>query len=286
MRTFCLPCVLLIPAALAAAARPQPPAAQPKEGLTGNAAKAAEFAAAESARYDIRHAGGKKAALKLLPDPVLRWSNPLRGEVYGSVYLWTRDGCPEAAASVYQFFERKQLNVELVSLSEAALEGKRNDRVRWSPEAGVEFAPLADGPAPADTADKRQLQMRALARKFTGRLSEPGEKDDTFTELRLMPNPLHRYEATDGSGREGAVFALVTTTDPEIVLLVESRKGEGGRGWAWAAARMHFRPLQLKLADKVVWEVPAAAPPWDKIRGPAGRYVILEWATAEAAARD
>ena len=49
---------------------------------------------------------------------------------------------------------------------------------------------------------------------------------------------------------------------------------------------MHFRPLQLKLADKVVWEVPAAAPPWEKIRGPEGRYIILQWATAEAAAKE
>jgi hypothetical protein len=78
----------------------------------------------------------------------------------------------------------------------------------------------------------------------------------------------------------------VTTTDPEIVLLIESRKGAGGREWVWAAARMHYCRLHLKLADKVVWEVPAAAPPWEKIRGPGGTYVILEWPTAEAAAGD
>ena len=29
-----------------------------------------------------------------------------------------------------------------------------------------------------------------------------------------------------------------------------------GREWVWAAARMHFRPLELKLADKVIWKVP------------------------------
>ena len=280
-------CSLTLVAALAAGAVPQPPAVPPKkEELTGNAAKAAEFAKVEAGRYEIRHADKGKPALKLLPEPVLRWSNPTRGEVHGSVVLWTNDGCPEAAASIYQFFHMKQLNVELVSLSEVPLKADRNDRLRWSPEAGVTFAALPGGPESADTADKRQLQMRALARKFTGYLTEPGEKDDRPTELRLMANPLHRYAATDASGREGAVFALVTTTDPEIVLLIESRKVKGGREWVWAAARMHFRPLQLKLADKVVWEVPAAAPPWDKIRGPEGRYIILEWATAEAAAKD
>ena len=280
-------CSLMLMVPITVQALPQVPAAPPdKEELSGNAAKAAEFAAAEAVRYEIRHADKEKQTFKLLPQPVLRWTNPTRGEVHGSVVLWTNNGCPEAVASIYQFFHKKQLNVELVSLSEVPLKANRNARLRWTPEAGVKFAAILGGPAPATTADKRQFQMRALARKFTGYLAEPGEADDKLTELRLMASPLHRYTATDGSGREGAVFAFVTTTDPEILLLIESRKRSGGCEWVWAAARMHFRPLQLKLADKVVWEVPAAAPPWDKIRGPEGRYVILEWATVEAAAKD
>ena len=272
-------------AAIAAVASPQPPA-KDKE-LTGNAATAAEFGAAEAVRYDIRHAADEKRALQLVPRPVLRWSNSTGSEVHGSVYLWTLNGCPEAAASIYQFFgQRQQLNVELVSLSEVALKAARNGRARWTPEPGLKFTPTP-GPEPADTADRRQAQLRLLARKFTGDLVEPNEASDRPTELRLMANPLYRYEASDKSGREGAVFALVTTTDPEIVLVIESRPGRGGgREWVWAAARMHFRPLRLKLADKVVWEVPAAAPPWDKLRGPDGKYVILEWRTAEAAAKD
>jgi hypothetical protein len=276
----------LVAAVVVVAATPaqEPKAPAEKEVLSGNVLKAAEFAAAESQRYDIRHADGGKQPLTLLKQPVLRWSNPLRGEIHGSVVLWTNGGCPEAAASIYQFFHRKQLNVELVSLTEAPLKAERNGKVRWSPEAGLKFAALAGGPEPATTPEQRQFQMRGLARKFAGFLAEPDQPDDKLTELRLMARPLHQYEASDGSGREGAVFAFVTTTDPEILLLIESRRGAKGREWVWAAARMHFRPLQLKLADKVVWEVPAAAPPWDKIRGPEGKYIILEWPTPEAAA--
>jgi hypothetical protein len=285
-RSLSLALVVAVLVAVAGAQDPPPGKDKAKEALPENVAKAAEFAKAESARYDIRHADKGKQSFKLLDKPVLRWSNPTRGEVHGSVVLWTHNGCPEAAASIYQFFHMAQLNIELVSLSESALTAKRNDKVRWSPEAGVKFAALADGPAAGATADARQLQMRALARKFSGSLAEPGEADDKLTELRLLATPLHKYEATDGSGREGAVFAFVTTTDPEIVLLIESRKKDTGREWVWACARMHFRPLKLKLADKTVWEVPAAAPPWNKIRGPEGKYVILEWSTAEAAAKD
>jgi hypothetical protein len=286
MRSLCPLCWLALLAALIAEARAQAPAAPPeKEALSGNAAKAAEFAAAEVLRYEIRHAEEGKQALRLLPQSVLRWSNPTSGDVHGSVFLWTSDGCPEVAASAYQFFNRKQLNIELVSLSEVPLKADRNGRLRWSPEAGVSFKAIPGAPEPAAKADQRQLQMRALARKFTGYLADRGD-ESKVTELRLLARPLHQYEATDGSGRVGAVFALVTTTDPEILLLLESRKGKAGREWVWAAARMHYCRLRLKLADKVVWEVPAAAPPWANVRGPEGKYVILEWPTPEAAAED
>src|SRR5262245_46390014 len=119
MRSSWLLCSLTLAiAAVAGVSASALPAPADKEELTGNAAKAAEFAAAEAVRYDIRHADDEKQRLKLLEKPVLRWSNPLRGEIHGSVYLWTKDGCPEATASIYQFFNKNQLNIELVSLSE------------------------------------------------------------------------------------------------------------------------------------------------------------------------
>jgi hypothetical protein len=286
MRSLCsLGFVLLIAVVAAVRAEDPPEKDKVKEAVSENAAKAAEFATAEAVRYEIRRDKGKQP-LKLLDKPVLRWSNPTAGEVHGSVVLWTQDGCPEAVASIYQFFNRKQLNVELVSLSESPLTAKRNDKVRWTPESGVKFAAIPDAPEAAGTAERRRFQMRTLAGKFTGLLAERGN-DDKFTELRLMARPLHQYEATDSSGREGAVFAFVTTNDPEILLLIESRPTKsGGREWVWAAARMHYCRLQLKLGEKMVWDVSAAAPPWDKVRGPEGKYVILEWSTPEAAAKD
>ena len=256
-----------------------------EEKPTGNAAKAAEFATAESARYILEREDAGKDKLQLLPQPVLRWSNPTVGDIHGAVYFWTHNGCPEAAASIYQFFNRKQLNIELVSMSEVALKGTRSKRVRWTPEAGLKFQALPDAPAPAAKTEQRHFQMRALARKFSAHLSDR-DNDKKQMDLRLMARPLHQYKATDDSGREGAVFAFVTTTDPEVLLLIESRPGKNGREWVWAAARMHFCQLQLKLENKVVWKVAQDAPPWEKLRGPAGQYVILEWPDAESAAKD
>ncbi len=256
-----------------------------KDKVSANAAKATQFATVEAKRYDIRLKEQGAVPFKLVPQPVLRWSNPVRGEVHGAVELWTSDGCPAAIASIYQFFDRQQINIELVSLSELPLEARRNKRVRWTPGAGLKFKPLPEAPVPAETPAKRQLQTRSLARNFTGELEEPNN-DGNWSVLRLMSRPLHTYQSTSGPERDGAVFALVTTTDPEILLIIESRATSKGREWVYAAARMHFRPLKLKLDNKVVWEAVQAAPPWDKIRGPEGEYVILQWATEEGAARD
>ena len=65
--------------------------------------------------------------------------------------------------------------------------------------------------------------MRSLAREFNGRsLSDQGQA----WELRLLPQPLYRYESTDPDVLDGALFTLVSSagTDPEIILLLEARK--------------------------------------------------------------
>jgi hypothetical protein len=255
------------------------------EQVSANAALAAEFAVLEAKRYDIQLADRPSEKLQLTPQPVLRWSNSTRGEVHGSVVLWTRDGCPEAAASIYRFFDREQVNIELVSLSEAPLHAIRNNKLRWAPEASVEFKKIPNATEPAESAEKRQLQARSLARDFSAQLADRGN-DARLSELRLMPRPLLQYRAKDRSGREGAVFAFVTTTDPEILLLIESRVTPTGREWVFGCARMHFCRLQLKHKETIVWSAEQAAPPWDTIRGPNGPYVILQWPTPKAAETD
>ena len=250
---------LLVLTAAPALAQPQQPPAEP---AAERAQQAAAFAAEEAKRYEIRLADAT-APLQLAPQPLLRWSNPTTGDVYGSVHVWTADGCPAAVASIYRYFDRAQINVELVSLSAAPLAAERNGRPRWSAEAGVRFEPIAGAPAPAATAERRALQMRTLARRFKAELGSRDD-DEKLEPLRLMAKPLVEYQATDDSHREGAVFAFVTTNDPELLLLIESRRHDG----------------------TTLYDVPRLAPPWEPLRGPKGTYLILQWDTLEAAEQD
>src|SRR5206468_2270608 len=101
---------------------------------------------------------------------------------------------------------------------------------------GVELKPVPGSPAPAPTAAQRALQLRAIAREFSGRsLSDQGQA----WELRLLPRPLHRYENPEGDLLDGALFALVSTagTDPEIILVIEARTTAAGPRWFFGAAR-------------------------------------------------
>lgn len=274
---------LVLTLALSGISAAQEKAERPSGTAQENAEIAAKFAAQEAQRYEIV-VGRDEKPLALEKQPLLRWSNPLRAEVYGSVLLWTRASRPEALASIYCYFDRAQVNAELVSLAQSPLVAKRSGKVRWSADAGVKYAPLAGPPAPAETREKRHLQMRSLARRFRGSI---GDRDDDskFEELRLMARPLYQYAVDDKSGHEGALFAFVTTNDPEILLLIESRLGESGREWHYAAARLNFCRLQLALDGKTVWDEPQLAPPWEKLRGPEGKYVILQWDSREEAGK-
>ena len=61
------------------------------------------FAKREAASYTIR-LDGSDPPLKLEPEPVLRWTSPVGGEVYGFDFVWTLKGRPEVIASFYKWY--------------------------------------------------------------------------------------------------------------------------------------------------------------------------------------
>src|SRR5687768_13315801 len=55
----------------------------------------------QASEYRFEFAEEKKPATKLLPDPILFWSQPVRGGDDGAVYLWTRHGRPVAIGTFF-----------------------------------------------------------------------------------------------------------------------------------------------------------------------------------------
>src|SRR5262245_45489972 len=205
-----------------------------------------------------------EASTPLNPKVAMRWINASRGrEAQDFLLLWVHDGRPVAAASVFPF--GRDLCHELCSLSrKAELVARDRSGTVWAPEsAGVRFQDVPDGPAPAATAELRLAQMKSLGVRFTATLT--GWKDDESDRevLRLLPRPLYRYDIkaateTHPNLRDGALFAFVQGTDPEVLMLVEAVVPEARPRWQYAFARATSGALEARLGEQLVWKVARA----------------------------
>jgi hypothetical protein len=204
--------------------------------------------------YTIASDANPSGVMKLHEEPVLRWTNPLRKTDDGAVFLWTVAGRPGAIASFYRYRngEVVQEDHEFQSLATTGLVASRDGRELWSPRVpGVEFTPIPGAPKPASTPAERLRQMRTLARDFHAFFDLPNER----SELRLLTKPLYRYETNRNELLDGALFAFVQTTDPEVLLLIEARSVGGAPVWQYAFARMSMVNLRAQHKEQPVWQV-------------------------------
>jgi hypothetical protein len=199
---------------------------------------------------DAAAAGQRK--LERTAEPVERWANPVRGQSDGCLYLWTLNGRPQAALTLYPRLDGTAWNNEFQSLATTPLIAKYDGEDAWTPDQpGVEFKLVPDAPVPAETPARRLTQMRNMARNFGATVEDRGEK----TELRLLTAPVYRYAITGDGGQDGAAFAFAHGTDPELLVLLETRLDEGALRWHYALARLTQWPLAATYESKPVWSV-------------------------------
>jgi hypothetical protein len=247
-----LPLGALAAPAIGFAQKPDDDKANPE-----NIAAALKLTRAAAAEYEIRLGNDEnEKPLELLREPILKWSNPDRGEIHGNVFLWTRDGRPLAAGSLFKWFTpHTHMTHEFQSLAEGPLVAKFHGKEVWkTSEVGLTFADVPKAPAPADDDAKRLLQMKQLAKDFSG---DKKEKEDVNpTELRLLPQPVYRYSVPKQGVLTGGLFTLVHGTDPEIWILIEARgKDVSTARWQYAAARMNNVGMNLRYKGEKVWAV-------------------------------
>jgi hypothetical protein len=239
------------------------------------AARAAKMTVEELKNWSILVGEGTTNPAKLGQEPVLRYTNPGAGRVYGSVYLFTADGRPEAVLAIYKWFTPYTgFEAEMQSLSTSRLRGHRDGKEAWRPErAGLEMKDVPDGPTPAASAVDRSAQMRSIAGGFAGRLLDRRVKATGEDQsLRLLPKPLYRYESRDPTLLDGGLFGFVVGTDPEFFLLLEARETSRGLRWQYGLARMNSDPIQVTYKGKDVWKVDKLADRYD----PRGSYFSME----------
>lgn len=236
---------------MAVAAQIETPGAEQPKSADRQQAKWNELYSAQASKYEIRVDGDRENRLELKPEPVLFWSNPIRGgETNGAVFIWTRAGRAETVGTVFSFLDRSDPNQRVIahsfhSLSLQPLGATRDGRHAWTIAVpGILPQSVPDAPKPAATAPLRLTQMRELARDFTAATVHEGVEQ----ELRLLPQPIYRNTKSSDDVLDGALFTFVTGTDPELMLLIEARETSDGPAWQYAAGR--FSDLTIKLRHK------------------------------------
>ena len=210
----------------------------------------------EAETYSMSVESAPDGRLELKKEPVFQASNPARSDQHGAAYLWLRDGRPAALGYVFsvtrQNLDGRQFYHELHALDPEKLTVKREEDNKWEPKAGLVRQDAPGAKMPSSSPAARRLQLRKIARQFSG---HSVDREGKRWDLRLLPTPLFRYPTAEEGVVDGALFAMVSNagTDPEVLLVVEAVKGEGGLAWRFACGRFSDWPLHVVHQGKEVF---------------------------------
>ena len=196
-----------------------------------------------------------ESVLEFQQAPLLTYSNPIRvAQQHGSIFVWTQQGRPAVIASICSALDQEQpgqrrLNYEWHSLLEESVVASRENEQLWNSSApGVEWQTLASRLDVSSSRPLRLTQMRRIAESFTTEIEAPEGR------LRLMSQPIYRYPEDATDVRDGAVFAVVMGTDPELFILMEARSRDGAEAeWQVAFARFTNAPVTVLREQREIW---------------------------------
>ena len=198
----------------------------------------------------------KRELLRFAPNPILRFSDPARERLVGDGTLWRLgdSGRPSAILAV-EFLAKKSLfSFELVSLSGDNVRVAGTTGWEWTPSSDFVMTKFGGAQRPDSLPEQRLRQMKKLARRF--RTSQ--KVDGSTSELRLLPQPVYRYDDLDKAVIDGAVFVFAHGTNPEILVIIEALNEPSK--WQYGLSRLTSAELRAQLDGSVVWRRPNVQP--------------------------
>ena len=232
------------------------------DSTRSDAEKAASRAAEHMHRLKLLCTDNPEKPLVLIDQPLLAFGDSTRATSQGSLWAWSERGAdrtrPVLFLELYHIggFEGQWFHaVSLASHTNVALDAP--GAPRWQPQTtDFRLLPLENAPKPAAKEAGRLRQMRDVARRFTAH--EFWHPDNSRHELRVLPQPIHRYTDSEEKVLDGAVFAIVHGTNPEAVVLIEIQERSAGtdsagtEGWQYAVLRSSDAEGHVQLDGKEV----------------------------------
>ena len=223
------------------------------DDTTSRADEANQRTVVAAKRYEISLSDNDPANLELRPKSLLRWSNPIAGELYGNVFVWTHDGRPAVIGSLLQWYSpHTHASHEFHSLSTNPLRVKRDGRLVWNCQQTLPMKSLPLKIPASATTRILNTRMRALAGRFS---VEKEDREAKKRQLRMLPQPLMRYANEENGLLAGGLFVFVQGTDPEVILVLEAHRDRGKVVWKHAFARMNSVKFVAEFDGDPIWSV-------------------------------
>jgi hypothetical protein len=203
---------------------------------------------------------GAHQRFERLPEPIYRFADPARHVSDGTVWAWCQAGRPVAAVTLTKHkppARKPHWLTEMTSLAPGPISATIEGIGEWQPAgAGVVMQEIPKAPVPADDATKRLRQMKDLVRQMKAHeISRPrGQSPSERYELRLLPQPVHRYEDAKSGLIDGGMFIIAYGLNPEVVMLVEARReASSGPAWHCGFAPISTAELHVDFENKEIW---------------------------------
>jgi hypothetical protein len=207
--------------------------------------------------------GDKLQLARVVAEPIIRYSDPQRLIVDGTIWVWTVDGLPVMTMKLERFSlpepERRWLfNAGSCSRNLIAVQWPFDVEFE-SKKPGLTFQPLDAGPKLSESKSGRLLQLKQLSRKFSATMIGATGPDDK-SEMRLLPTPLFRYSSKLGGITDGALFGLSGTgTNPDAIVAIQWQEDGNAGHWEFACMNTTDCGLQIRLDDADVWSQSSTA---------------------------
>lgn len=206
---------------------------------------------------------GGRTRSERLAEPAYRFDVADRNVTDGTVWIWGRSGRPSAVMTVTKHRAGRQgphWLTELTSTAPGPITGTVEGGLSWQPSRpGAVLRAFPKAPPPADDPAQRLRQMKELARQLRARESSRvreglAARPVQFYELRILPQPVHRYADAPSGLIDGGLFLLAYGLNPEAILLMEAhRDGPSGPEWRCGFARVAVMDLQVDFEGKELW---------------------------------
>lgn len=222
-----------------------------------------QLADAELKRWSF--ASRDDRTLSISAEPAIRWAHFDVGRYYGDLYVVTAQERPVAAFALFRWFHPvPRAYVCATSLDNSQVVASRNGKVLWQPRtSALTWKPLPKAEPPNESRPNRLVQMRRIARRFSGEVSDqPVADQTTMKRLRLLPQPIYRYSS---DAVDGAIFAFANGTTPAVLLCLEADLDPKTIGWRYGFARRWSWEARMSNEHEEIWMAPSVRPPTNSI---------------------